>query len=82
MNLGFNQGRNWLVMMSGDAHMTTFDSGEFNLFGGFPIYQCSSLDSGSQCKNPGWSGPVHIRRGQFCKFDIYENNNGRKCLRF
>jgi hypothetical protein len=38
MNLGFNQGRNWLVMMSGDAHMTTFDSGEFNLFGGFPIY--------------------------------------------
>ena len=70
MNLGFNQGRNWLVMMSGDAHMTTFDSGEFNLFGGL------------QCKNPGWSGPVHIRRGQFCKFDIYENNNGRKCLRF
>ena len=38
MALGFNQGKRWLVMMSGDTHMTTFDSGEFNLYGGFPIF--------------------------------------------
>jgi len=44
MSLGYNQGKRWLVMMSGDSHMTTFDSGEFNLYGGFPIFQCSSLD--------------------------------------
>jgi hypothetical protein len=82
MALGFNQGTKWLVMMSGDAHMTTFDSGEFNLYGGFPIFQCSSLDSGSSCKNPGWSSPVFIRRGSFCKFEIYETSESQKCLKF
>lgn len=38
MDLGFNKGKKWLVMLSGDQHMITFDSGEFNLYGGFPIF--------------------------------------------
>lgn len=51
LDLEFNkEGKSWLVMLSGDSHMVTFDSGEYNLYGGFPIFQCSDLDSGNSCK--------------------------------
>ena len=36
---GFNQpDKPWLAMISGDMHMMAFDSGEFNLYGAFPIF--------------------------------------------
>lgn len=51
MSLGFNeQGKPWLVMISGDSHMLTYDDGSLNLYGGFPIFHCSPLDSSPSCK--------------------------------
>lgn len=39
MSLGFNsKDKPWLVMISGDSHMLTFDDGSKNLYGGFPIF--------------------------------------------
>ena len=39
LKLDFNQeNKPWLVMISGDHHMLAYDTGEFNLFGGFPIF--------------------------------------------
>ena len=37
---GYNTERlgKWLVMVSGDMHMLAYDTGEFNPFGGFPIF--------------------------------------------
>jgi hypothetical protein len=38
--LGFNSKKlnKFLVMISGDAHSMAYDSGEYNLFGKFPIF--------------------------------------------
>ena len=51
-------------MISGDAHNLAYDGGEFNIYGKFPIFQCSSLDKSPSCKWPGWSGDgVSMGRG-------------------
>jgi len=57
--LGFNTEKTgtFLVMISGDMHSLAYDTGVFNYYGGFPIYQCSSIDSGPSCKWNGWSHP-------------------------
>jgi len=65
-SLGFNSQKlnKFLVMVSGDAHMLGYDSGEFNLFGKFPIFQCSPLDRDNSCKWSGWSEPgVFMNKG-------------------
>jgi hypothetical protein len=39
MRLKFNTvGKPWLVMISGDSHMLSYDNGSTNIFGGFPIF--------------------------------------------
>ena len=63
-NLGFNNGGKFFVLVSGDQHMMAYDSGEYNAFGDFPIFHCSSLNSNPSCKHPGWSGSgVYMQRG-------------------
>lgn len=83
MTLGFNtgNGKPWLVMISGDSHMLTYDDGSLNLFGNFPIFQCSPLDSTPACKWAGWSEYVETQRGQYCNFEI-ESNDEDQCLHF
>jgi hypothetical protein len=58
-SLGFNTPKlnKFLVMISGDAHSMAYDSGEYNMFGKFPIFQCSPLDRDASCKWSGWSDP-------------------------
>ena len=65
LSLGYNtpELNKFLVMVSGDAHMTAYDSGEFNAYGHFPIFQCSSLNKAPSCKNGGWSSEPSLRRG-------------------
>jgi hypothetical protein len=59
MGLKFNEkGQPWLVMISGDSHQVSFDDGSANIYGGFPIYQCSPLDAGPSCKIDTWSEQV------------------------
>jgi len=83
MTLGFNTlDRPWLVMISGDSHMLTYDDGSMNLYGGFPIFQCSPLDSTPSCKWPAWSTPVETSRGQYCTFKLKKKANGEQCLHF
>jgi len=58
--LGFNtlSLKKWLVMIQSDTHMLAHDSGKFNSYGGFPIFQCSSMDAVPTCNQGGWSsGP-------------------------
>ena len=41
----------FLVAVCGDTHMLAFDTGYHNdEYGGFPIFQCSPLDSTPSCK--------------------------------
>jgi len=62
--LGYNDGNKFFAVVSGDAHHISFDSGEFNVYGEFPIFHCSPLDSNPSCKWNGWSkGGVSMRRG-------------------
>lgn len=62
--LGFHSGGKFFALVSGDQHMLAYDSGEYNAFGEFPIFQCSSLNSNPSCKHPGWSGSgVYMQRG-------------------
>ncbi len=83
MKLGFNEvGKPWLVMISGDSHMLTYDDGSFNLYGGFPIYHCSPLDSSPSCKWQGWSDYVELSRGQYCNFKVEKTLDGDECLMF
>ncbi len=64
-------GRNkFLVMISGDTHMLSFDTGFHNDHGEFPIFQCSPLDSPPSCKQGGYTGEIYEYRGQFCYFEI------------
>lgn len=39
-SLGFNKAKTnkFLVMISGDTHMLTYDTGTLNDYGGFPIF--------------------------------------------
>lgn len=77
MKLKYNtKDKPWLVMISGDSHMLTFDDGSNNLYGRFPIFQCSPLDSTPSCKWPGWSSYVELGRGQFCHFEIERKPDG------
>lgn len=77
----------WLTMISGDHHFMAFDSGEFNLYGGFPIFHCGPIDSRPSCKpyeSNIWTSEVFMKRGQYCIFDIYtEKIEGKekKCLK-
>lgn len=61
--------------------MMSFDNGDLNAYGGFPIFQCSSLNSNPSCKQNGWSGSVHMNRGQFCDFK-FEKKNNKTCMHF
>ena len=71
-------------MVSGDAHMLSYDSGEFNGYGHFPIFQCSSLDKIGSCKNNGWSADPSLKRGQYCQFEIapHPTNAEVSCFKF
>lgn len=84
MKLGFNQqkGGKWLAMISGDQHSMSYDNGELNLYGGFPIFQCSAADSKPSCKVPAWTSQISMRNGQYCMFDIYKTEEGKQCLKF
>ncbi len=54
----------FLVVVSGDTHMLAFDTGYHNdEYGGFPIFQCSSLDSTPSCKQGGYTGDIYENRG-------------------
>jgi len=82
-NLGFNDGNKFFVLVSGDMHMMAYDSGEFNAFGDFPIFHCSSLNSNPSCKQDGWSDDgVFMNRGQFCNFKFIRQSESRTCLLF
>lgn len=61
--------------------MMTYDDGSNNIYGGFPIFQCSPLDATPACKQPGWSTPVETQRGQYCHFTLTQTN-GEQCLKF
>ena len=85
LRLGFNTPKldKFLVMISGDAHMLAYDSGEHNGYGNFPIFQCSSLDSRGSCKANGWTSSPSMAREQFCRFEITQHptNPARSCLK-
>ena len=63
-NLGFNTPKlnKFLVMISGDMHAMTYDSGFLNEHGKFPIFQCSSIDSTPSCKSGGFSSSIFMNR--------------------
>ena len=63
--------------------MMAYDSGNFNAYGEFPIFQCSSLNSNPSCKQPGWSGDgVFMHRGQFCNFKFIRQSETQTCMHF
>lgn len=59
--------------------MMAFDGGRLNVYGQFPNFQCAPLDKKVNCK---WSsfeakdqegnGGIHLKRGQYCMFDLYK----------
>ena len=70
-------------MISGDRHYIALDSGEYNLYGGFPILHCGAVDSNPKCKMSEihmWTSRIFMYRGQYCMFEIYEKDD-RKCLK-
>jgi len=70
--LGFNTERlpKWLVMLSGGASSLGHDSGDYNVYGGFPVFQCGPIDSIPRCANDGWSSGPFLGHGQYCTFEI------------
>ena len=72
IQLGYNTEvtNKFLVMISGDTHMLTYDTGVLNDYGSFPIFQCSPMDSTPSCKQGGYTGPIYLNRGQFCNFEV------------
>jgi len=70
--LGFNTAslQKFLVMISGDTHMLTYDNGVRNEYGHFPIFQCSTLDSSPSCKGGGYGGDIFLNRGGYCHFRV------------
>eukprot|EP00347_Sterkiella_histriomuscorum_P023630 403333931 len=86
-DLGFNTPKlknKFLVMISGDTHMLSYDSGPRNQYGHFPIFQCSPLDSKPSCKQGGYGGDIYLSRGQYCVFDVtkHQSDSSRSCLNF
>ena len=63
--LGFNTEvtKKWLVMLSGDANVLGHDSGEYNAYGGFPLFHCGSMDAEASCRHEGWSSGPFFERG-------------------
>ena len=73
-------------MISGDAHMLAYEGGEYNVFGHFPIFQCSAIDASPSCKKKEkWSeSGIHLNRNQYCQFEISPdpNDSDKRCLQF
>lgn len=62
--------------------MLGYDSGAFNPYGNFPIFQCASMDSFPSCKNSGWSDGPFMHVGQYCQFEVRQQSETQSCLSF
>ena len=62
--------------------MLAYDSGEFNPYGGFPIFQCGAMDANPSCKADGWSRGPFLNRGQYCQFEIRKLGESESCIAF
>jgi len=71
-SLAFNtDGGKFLVSISGDYHMLSYDTGFHNEdYGAFPMFQCAALDSPASCKQGGYTEDPYMYRGQFCHFAV------------
>ena len=69
-------------MISGDAHVLAYDTGELNSYGSFPIFQCAAINSRPSCKNSGWTDGPFLKRGQYCHFEVHQQSNSQSCLKF
>ena len=79
-SLEFNNevGGRFLVMISGDMHMLSYDlgpaPGEKNLKTNeapFPIFQCAPLDKKASCKSGmTWSAYPSFGNSQYCVFEF------------
>ena len=70
-------------MVSGDMHTLTYDSGEYNAYGNFPIFHCAPLDKRNSCEKSGWSDGPFNKVGQYCNFEIRKlDNGGKTCIAF
>ena len=61
----------FLLAIAGDTHLLAYDTGFHNEeYGGFPVFQCSPIDSPNSCKQPGYTDSIYMNRGQFCHFNV------------
>lgn len=64
-----------LMMVIGE-HFTSFDQGNNNNFGGFPILSCGSVNDASRCQGGPYShGYSNVYKNQYCMLKGYSNPN-------
>ena len=69
-----------IMMIAGDAHMTAFDDGTNNNYGGFPVIQAASLDQTPSCKGGPYSHGTNPDVGQYAIIQIRDDPNGSICI--
>lgn len=62
--------------------MLAYDTGRYNPYGNFPLFQCGPVDSAPSCKQSGWETDPQLNRGQFCQFEIRKVDQSQSCLYF
>jgi hypothetical protein len=60
-------------MFSGYENMVTLDNGSTNMFGKFPVVQCSGMDLMPTCHKSGFSEKIKSRRGLYCVAEVHPN---------